>query len=171
MTKAREVATQGGLVLITSQTIGTAVSSVVVNNAFSSTYDNYRIVLTGNLNSATGTIGLSLGSTATGYYSGGYEINYGTSAGTIQVNNNTSSWTRPFGGTTAASGSNSLDLFAPFLSIQTTYSALRPGLTTTGNSGFYVGMLNNTTSYTNFTLTPSTGTITGGTISVYGYKK
>jgi hypothetical protein len=32
------------------------------------------------------------------------------------------------------------------------------------------GFLNNTTSYTAFTFTPSSGTLTGGTIRVYGYR-
>jgi hypothetical protein len=35
--------------------------------------------------------------------------------------------------------------------------------------GTVSGMLNNTTSYTAFTITPSSGTMTGGTVRVYGY--
>ena len=58
-----------GLTLIKTQTIGTAVSSVNVTSAFSSTYDNYRIIVSGGT-ASTGTFGrLQLGSTTTGYYS------------------------------------------------------------------------------------------------------
>jgi hypothetical protein len=31
--------------------------------------------------------------------------------------------------------------------------------------------LNNSTSYTGFTIIPETGTLTGGTVDVYGYAK
>jgi hypothetical protein len=42
-------------------------------------------------------------------------------------------------------------------------------VTTDGISFQYQGFLNNTTSYTSFKLTPGDGTLTGGTIYVYGY--
>jgi hypothetical protein len=38
-----------------------------------------------------------------------------------------------------------------------------------GAGASLLGYLDNTTSYTDFTLTPSSGTLTGGTIRVYGY--
>ena len=34
-----------GLVLVKSQTIGTGVASVTISDAFSTTYDNYRITI------------------------------------------------------------------------------------------------------------------------------
>jgi hypothetical protein len=40
-----------------------------------------------------------------------------------------------------------------------------------GEAGAGGGILNNSTSYTAFTITPASGTYTGGTIYVYGYKK
>ena len=55
------------LVLISSTTIGTTVSSVTVSSAFSSTYDAYKIVLTGGVGSASDSaIALKLGSTKIG---------------------------------------------------------------------------------------------------------
>jgi len=33
-----------------------------------------------------------------------------------------------------------------------------------------MGYVNNTTQYTAFTISPSSGTLTGGTIRVYGYR-
>ena len=44
MTRARDVATQGGLVLISS-TDFSAVASMSINNAFSSTYQNYKVLI------------------------------------------------------------------------------------------------------------------------------
>ena len=35
---------------------------------------------------------------------------------------------------------------------------------------YYNGHMNNTTQYTGFTILPSSGTLTGGTIRVYGYR-
>jgi hypothetical protein len=63
----------------------------------------------------------------------------------------------------------SLDLYRPFESAQTGFTASANDFIT---GGFYVtnsGYLANTTSYTAFTIAPGTGTITGGTIYVYGY--
>ena len=37
------------------------------------------------------------------------------------------------------------------------------------NAGFIGGILKDTTSHTGFTFTPASGTLTGGTIRVYGY--
>jgi hypothetical protein len=37
--------------------------------------------------------------------------------------------------------------------------------------GVFGGYLNDATSYTAFTITASSGTMTGGTITVYGYRK
>ena len=41
---------------------------------------------------------------------------------------------------------------------------------TTGLAMWQNGYLNDTTQYTAFTLTPGSGTLTGGTIRVYGYQ-
>ena len=55
-----------GLVLVKAQTIGSAVSSVEVTGAFSSTYDNYLITLEGGVASTNVGLRLTLGATATG---------------------------------------------------------------------------------------------------------
>jgi hypothetical protein len=60
-----------GMTLISTTTIGTTVSSVNVTSAFSTTYDNYKIIVSGGVSSSTPTFSLKLGSTATGYYSAG----------------------------------------------------------------------------------------------------
>jgi hypothetical protein len=56
-----------GLVLIKTETIGTTVGSVNVTDAFSSTYENYKIIISGGASSATGAyLTLKLGASVTG---------------------------------------------------------------------------------------------------------
>ena len=58
-----------GMVLVKSQVIGTTVGSVTVSDAFSATYDAYKIIITGGVTSgATATLLLTLGATNTNYY-------------------------------------------------------------------------------------------------------
>jgi len=158
-----------GLVPILTQTIGTAVSSVVVSNAFSAAYDNYKITVSGGVGSAVGNLGLRLGATTTGYYAGLVATTYSSATIDLASNNNSSSFTFA-GRTTTDSLWASLELSAPFLSKNTFVSAAAQNAATGGSAGAMAGYLNNTTSYTDFTLTPASGTITGGTIRVYGYK-
>jgi hypothetical protein len=61
-------AQSSALVLVKSQVIGSAVASVAVTGAFSTTYDAYKIVIANTVTSAASTINITLGSTATGYY-------------------------------------------------------------------------------------------------------
>jgi len=59
------------------------------------------------------------------------------------------------------------ELQSPFLTTLTSCQSLY--FDSAANTGTFTGMLNNSISYTDFTITPSTGTLTGGTIYVYGY--
>ena len=72
-----------GLRLIKKQTIGTGVSSVTVTGAFSATYDNYKIIVTGGSNSVgTSNVLTTLGGSTTGYY---YNLIYSVFQDGIQV--------------------------------------------------------------------------------------
>lgn len=158
-----------GLQLIKVQTIGTAVSSVTVTNAFSATYDNYKIIVNGGAGSTESNVGLTLGVSATGYYSAGALWQYPntqTSAG----DNNATSWTRAC---TMSTNSISADitLLQPFASARTSYNAWYMMSNGGQYGGLQAGFHNVSTSYTDFTLTPASGTMTGGTIYVYGYAK
>jgi hypothetical protein len=169
MTRSRDVATQGGLVLISSTTIGSAVSSITVNNAFSATYENYLITISGGAGSVSNTLRLTLGATTTGYYS--CSVLYIYTSGTSFVNPNNNGANFPYAGAYSANViSMEATLQNPFTSKVTIYRS-KSNETVSGGA-FYMdgGMLNNTTSYTDFTLTPASGTLTGGTIKVYGYK-
>jgi len=156
-----------GLWLVKTQTIGNAVSSVTVTGAFTSDYDNYLITVSGGVSSAAATVlNLKLGATVTGYYySLLYTIYNATPAATAGAN--VASW--DYAGTGQTTGlSADIRLSSPFLTKPTTYRA------SVENSTFFAGTtngyLNNTTSYTSFIIAPASGTLTGGTIRVYGLR-
>lgn len=159
-----------GLWLVKTQTIGNAVSSVQVTNAFSADYDDYLILLDGGVASTSCDIALTLGSASTAYYSSLFYNTY-SSATLIGFNfSNTASFPYVGQGTT-----NKIivaaKLFGPFITNRTSMSSHVIQTTTTGLSGIAGGFLNDATSYTSFTLTPSSGTLTGGRIRVYGYNE
>lgn len=162
-------ANPGGLDLIKTQTIGSAVSSVEVTDAFSSTYDNYLILVSGGVGSTNINLRLTLGSTATGYSYAGFYAQY-SSAGVVATNTNTATFF-DVGYATSNAISSRIELESPNLAKRTIVRAQATGSTTTWYRFDYAGFLDNATQYTAFTLTCSTGTITGGTISVYGYAK
>ena len=157
------------LVLISSTTIGSAVSSVTVSNAFSSTYDNYKIMISGGASSAVATLALQLGSTTTGYYAGLSRVVFSSSAQASAADNNAASFTRA-GGSNASGIMMNLELLSPNLAKNTYVSGAFIDPQTTQTAGNWSGFLNDTTAYTAFTITPSSSaTLTGGTIRVYGY--
>jgi hypothetical protein len=162
-----------GLWLIKTQTVGSAVSSVTVTGAFSANYENYRIIYTGGTASATvGDLHMTLGATATGYYWGSSRVAY--NGGTFQGSGSGAAagtfWRA--GSLTSTRIHMNCDLFQPFASVQSSYSSMAPyvGGTTSYSFAMLGGYLDNTTSYTEFTLAPNSGTITGGVIRVYGYR-
>ena len=156
------------LVLVKSQTIGSAVSSVTVTDAFSATYDNYRILISDGVGSTDQNLNLTLGATVTGYSYNNLHMAYDltTIAGTF--GNATTSWVRVGRGDTIKLDAE-IEIKSPFLAKRTTaqWRSASSKILSLWNIGG--GFLDNATSYTAFTITPSAGTITGGTIRVYGY--
>lgn len=161
--------TNSGLVFVKAQTIGSTVSSVTVSDAFSTTYDNYLIQLSGGVGSTDANLRLTLGSTATDYYAGGLFVGYTASTVTGSNTNNGGFIDIGYGSTNALSGRGEID--SPFLAKRTIFRTNPVSSSTTYPFGIFGGFLNNATSYTAFTITPSGGTMTGGTITVYGYRK
>jgi hypothetical protein len=157
-----------GLRLIKKQTIGSGVSSVTVTGAFSATYENYRIIISKvDASEADSTLYLKLGgSTGSTYFSAVKWVPY--NSGTMSGTQNTSSSAGMFIGLTSQTNDTNLviDLFSPFL-------AERTSMTTQSAQGSYMiyggGLDSNAASSTSFSLTPFAGTLTGGTIFVYGY--
>jgi hypothetical protein len=157
-----------GLWLVKTVTVGTGVSSVPVTDAFSAAYDNYKIVYTGGNMSVSTALKLQVGNAVTGYY-GAYIYGQNSGAGPfVAPVNNESSFVYAGGNSDTISTHLSLDLLAPFLSQQTAMASHSVHYST--NFGSFNGVLANTSSYTGFTLIPFSGTMTGGTIRVYGYR-
>jgi hypothetical protein len=157
-----------GLILIKTQTVGTGVSSVTVTGAFSAAYDNYKITYIGGTMSANSDIEMTIGGSTTGYY--GF-LTYGLSSnntplGAGRNNANSFAWA---GGGAAGQGSHvNVEIMGPFT---TAYTKIRNGSYQNGdNYGTVQGEHRVAASYTSFALAVLTGTMTGGTIRVYGYR-
>lgn len=162
-------ANPGGLDLVKTQTIGSAVSSVTVSDVFSSNYESYLVQLTGGVASTTPVeLRLTLGSTSTGYnYAGIYNIF--NSSGPQGLSSTTATYFGFAGFGSTNTNHAQFHLFNPFEAKYTVYRSSWTSFGSSESQGTISGFLTNTTSYTAFTLTCSTGTLTGGTIRVYGY--
>jgi hypothetical protein len=156
-----------GLTLVKTQTIGSGVSSVTVSDAFSTTYDSYQVIINGGVGSTDVNLNLKLGSTATGYYSTRIVSSFASATVASGNDNNGVTWTA-VGHMSSAAIAFNLFIQDPFLSKNTKFNSLAIAPYTTGSSGVVGGFLNDSTSYTAFTITPGSGTLTGGTIRVYG---
>jgi hypothetical protein len=156
-----------GLWLVKTQTVGTGVSSVTVTGAFSADYDNYKVVYSGGVGSAVHNMRLQLGSASTSYF--GFAP-YGTFGGmtVFGINDNNAARFSYVGGGDTSGSSLSVELRQPFAATATYISA---DLNTGTSFGYYAGRYFPTTSFTAFTFSPDSGTLTGGTVSVYGYRK
>jgi hypothetical protein len=159
-----------GLVFVKEQTVS-GVSSVVVPNAFSATFDNYKITLSGGTASGIANFNCELGATVTGYFS--TRIKNQPDNGSVVGNgiNNASGWGYFGQGNTGWLNIN-CDIFNPFLSRVTTYNGsymIENGASS--EIGTTQGFQNSTTSFTGFTLTFGGQTVTGAKLRVYGYRQ
>jgi len=188
MTKARDLANGGfGLVLVKPSSVvngtdngkGTvsfsAVGSVSLNNVFSSTYENYQIIVS---ISASDTNALLIrlrvsgsDNSSSNYYYGGTTVDSSATAVSLTKGDPTTSWRIGATGTSDFSLSN-VTISSPFTSNKTAFSSNAGYGFGTNEGGQYAigGFFSGTTSFTGFTLIPNVGTITGN-ISVYGYNK
>ena len=158
-----------GLVYVKSHTI-TSGTSVVVTDAFSSTYDNYRVVVSNGVTTSNAAISLQLGPTSVSGYNTSYYSTtiYATYAGGAPLNanvNNGSTWTYSGYAWTGNGILLAVELGGPnlarFTSVNNGYSG-SDGATTNGYHG-------STSQFTGFTLAGLT--FTSGTVTVYGYRK
>jgi hypothetical protein len=155
----------GGLVLVKRQTVGSGVTSVTVTDAFSSLYDNYLIVDSGGTSSVDGPYRLTFGANATFYYWAFIYASFLGGAVNNSAGNAQTSWDFAGG---SATRNGLIEVNNPFLTTNTEIrSRVRYG-TVYGNN---VGIHGVSSSFTSFTLTAGSGTMTGGTIRVYGYRK
>lgn len=166
---------QPGLVLISNTTFNAA-SSVSVNNCFSSTYENYRIVISAT-SSYTGT---NVPATRIRFRSGGVDNTVNNYVETLVYSTNTAGPTRAYNQAVTnpaacwiydIGGVMVMDIASPFTSNRSTlgtYSAWGQGtvanIMVNGSISYYANA-----SFDGFTLTPDNGNITG-TLRIYGYR-
>ena len=157
-------ATNGTVSANGAVTIGSAVSSVTVNGAFSSTYDNYKIIISGGTPSTFDNISMTLGSANTQYYTSVMFANFSGAAWNTFASNNASNF--PYIGYASPNGIRiDLDILNPFTAHHTSFQGHYANLDA---AGLVTGLQKSTTSFTGFTIGFS-GTLTGGTIRIYGY--
>ena len=158
-----------GLVFVKQQTVGSGVSSVTVSDAFNSTYENYEVIYTGGVQSTTQSLNLRLGVSAGNYFNVLMYASWAGGSVSTVGNQNANDWTFMGYGNTSTCWLK-VSLFQPFLTKNTFLSS--PHAQFSANVGGYnAGFLNDTTSHTALTISPASGTMTGGTITVYGYRK
>ena len=164
-----QLKSESGLQFVKKQTIGTAVSSVEVTDAFSATYENYKILISGGAGSQSASLHLQLGATVTGYkFALGY-IPYATGVPASYSSSTSQSKFLDLGNMSTATLNLSVELQSPFASKQTSMTTASQQ-----TNSFFVwggGSQESTTSFTGFTISTGAGTMTGGTIYVYGYNK
>ena len=166
---AADLNAYAGLILVKTQTVGTAVSSVTLSNVFSATYDNYVVVLS-NIDCNTDAAGIKIkfsGTAGSTYSAAGYFMEY--TSGTI----NGSYYNLDANGVSIGLTSTNNDIslasqvFNPFLTQYTTVTSQNAGTNYVTN---FSGIDKNAASHTGFTIDPDgAATLTGGTIKVYGY--
>jgi hypothetical protein len=158
-------AAASGLTLVSATTIGSTVASVTVSSAFSATYDTYYVTISGGVASTGCDLGLHLGATTSGYK---VQLMYATYGSSLVGAGGSAAASFSYAGIGNTSTLNmGVVLQNPFLAKPTQQTGFYASSGAFGPSG---GYLDNTTSYTAFTVTPGSGTLTGGTIRVYGYQ-
>jgi hypothetical protein len=114
---------------------------------------------------------MQLGATTTGYYRFGVFGDFANT--TVNGTNTDNGASYPAGASYSTDGGYGItDVLNPFASNQTGFASFTNRYATGANgiTLFSGGYLNNTTSYTDVTFLTSAGTVTGGTIKIYGYK-
>jgi hypothetical protein len=156
-----------GLRLVKKQTIGTGVSSVTVTGAFSAIYENYKIAINDfDASTDDNLVFVTVnGTTGSNYNSTRSAINIGT--GAFTSGNSAGGTAAILGVTSTANASMSFDVVTPFLTSKTYFTnGSSTGFNFNLNS---LGFTLTNNSSTAITITPQSGTLTGGTIYVYGY--
>ena len=155
----------GGLTLISTTTIGTAVASVTVSNAFSSTYDNYKIMISGGVSSATVSLRLQLGAVTSGYRVQLFYAGYNTTP--LAAGGTTNASFIYAGNANSSRITMNTDIMGPNLAKPTQMFTQLAAVSDAGATQCY---LDGTDQFTSFTIIPDSGTLTGGTIRIYGYQ-
>ena len=162
-----------GLWHITTVTDGNGAASVAVADVFSADFTDYRITISGGTIATAQNLRMRLGATATGYYAGYTLTSWNTGGTTLSGGDNNATYWTQVGYQSATNGADGgIILSNPFASARTGFTLQHSQYSTAAGAGSIVGagFLNNSTSYTGFTLYTTTGNWTADvTITVYGY--
>ena len=166
------VGTTPGLVCIGSASL--SANPTNITNVFSSTYKNYKIVIDNAVATGRGYMYFRIGagvSTSIYFYASSSRISNGTTQN-IEGNSQTlirlSNWENATTSNIRAIGST-IEIQNPFEALNTTLQETHGGGSIAELwAGFSGGLVNDTTSYTGFTIGAESGTLSG-TVTVYGY--
>jgi hypothetical protein len=168
--------TGAGLVLINTTTFTGATTVSFANDTFTTTYDNYRILLNVSASSGNPVINFRMRLAGTDNSGSSYSwAGYQSQAGSLAVDAATSQTSaKLFENYGAYANLNyaGWDLFSPKLAVPTKYTILSSGAATAGQFESYSlnGFHDVSTAYDSLSVIPSTGTITGS-YAIYGYSK
>ena len=159
-----------GLELIKTHTIGSAVTSVTVNDAFNANYDSYKVVVSGGSASGntTNLLQMQLGSETIRYYTATNQVTFagvGSSVGQADASFANVGFANVF------SLSLNMDIVNPSTNLWTHFTGQSVLVSNTGSIRNFAGYQDSASVFTSFRLFPAAGTMTGGTIRVYGYRK
>jgi len=160
-----------GLTFIKSVTIGSGVTSVTVTDAFSATFENYKVLTNIENASANNDVYFRLGGVSTNTYDRTRQLLFvasstpGYGAETAQ----TAGW---WGVNRTGEGSDTTtEIFRPYIAKPTTVKSEAFYKDIAGQMQFrlHASIQRGDLSHTSLTLLVSSGTMSGGTIRVYGY--
>lgn len=164
---AQGFTTGGGLTVITSQTL-TGASSISVNSCFTSTYENYRLVMyvTGTVNNWTSFRFRAAGSDAATNYTNQRLRATGASAAATGTTAATEVY---IGEHDTAQSVYVYDILTPQLARQSTIIGSNMRSSSVSDLIFIAGANTASTQFDGFSIIPASGTLTG-VLRVYGYK-
>ena len=158
-----------GLVFIKSDTITTG-SSKEITGVFSSTYNNYRIVISNMKTTVPSGVYIQMGTNAANYYWAGITVGFASLTISAEGGSNTSNFNTGIVGSPQRGG-GIIELQSPNRALETTIQCLSTDARTGGTGGRNnTGFLNNTTQYTSFTLSVPGTSFESCDIAVYGYR-
>lgn len=147
------------------------VSSVSLNNVFTSTYENYRIYINFDSNSSAGTIFIRMraggvDNTTTNYGSGGVYNIFTTNTASANGYGNAANYWGVHYMTSPSQQQRAIDIFSPAAAAVTSFGSIGSNLDA---AAYYAGAFNAATQFDGFTVSPSAGTV-NGRVRVYGLR-
>jgi hypothetical protein len=157
-----------GMYFIKEVAIGSGVASVSVTSCFNASFDNYRVMIANPIGSVSFQTQVNIQFTnATSSYYGGFTwtVNGGSILNVAVTNASTAPLFQAFNG---AGTIANFDIASPFAETATAWSGTHSD---GARWSFGGGQTLTSVSSSGFTLTTSSGNLTGGTIRVYGYNQ